>query len=89
MVSTIVSTDMPGRSRAANGWSGSIAIRTAMRWATFTKLPVALSAFSTANSEPAAGANCSTRPVSSARSSASTLKRTGWPGAIAAVCASL
>jgi len=49
-------TDIPGRSRSAAGWSGSIRIRTAIRCATLTKLPVALSGRSTANSEPAAGA---------------------------------
>ncbi len=46
-VSIDTTTDIPGRSRGASAWSGSIEMRTAMRCATFTKLPVALSALST------------------------------------------
>src|SRR5262249_19129951 len=52
---TLTSTDMPGRSRRARSWPGSMRISTAIRCATLTKLPVALSGLITANSEPAAG----------------------------------
>jgi hypothetical protein len=43
-VSMLTTTDMPGRRRSASGWSGAMAMRTGMRCAIFTKLPVALSA---------------------------------------------
>ena len=60
-----------------------------MRCGTFTKLPVALSGFSTENSEPAPGDSCSTWPFSRAPFSASTVKLAFWPAAMRAVCASL
>ena len=42
-MSTLTTTDMPGESRSASPWFGSIAIRTGTRWAILTKLPVAFS----------------------------------------------
>ena len=80
---------MPARSRAASSWSGSIAILTGRRCTTLVKLPVALSALSTLNSEPVAGAISSTRPVRWAPPSASTLKRTACPMRTWAVWVSL
>jgi hypothetical protein len=55
---------MPGAKASASGWPGSIETRTPTRWATLVKLPVALSARMTLNSEPAAGENRSTWPFS-------------------------
>src|SRR4249919_2922265 len=89
LVSTCTTTDMPGRRRARRACPGSMATRMPMRCGTFTKLPVALSGLSTENSEPAAGDMRSRWPSNSWSPRASTVKRTGWPGRIRAVCASL
>jgi hypothetical protein len=49
-------------------------MRTGMRWAILTKLPVALSGVITENSEPVAGEICSTCPRIFAWFRASTVK---------------
>jgi hypothetical protein len=66
-----------------------MAIFTGRRCTTLVKLPVALSALSTENSEPVAGAISSTVPVSCAPSRPSTVKRAGWPMRTWAVWVSL
>ena len=62
LVSTVGSTDMPGRSRPVRLWSSST-IFTGTRCTILVKLPVALSGGSSANSRPLAGARLSTWPL--------------------------
>ena len=57
-VSTRASTDMPGRSRAASGWTGSTLLHIWMRYGTLPTLPMALSTFTAANSGPAPAPAC-------------------------------
>jgi len=57
---TAVSTDMPGRARAALASRGLNRMRTVKRRTIFVKLPVALSGGISANSDPAAGKIAST-----------------------------
>src|SRR5262249_43941124 len=59
LISTMASTDMPGRRRPASGLSSST-ILTGTRCTILTKLPVALSAGSSENSSPLAGDKLST-----------------------------
>ncbi|SVM49069.1 Uncharacterised protein [Klebsiella pneumoniae] len=56
-----------------------MAMRTGMRWAIFTKLPVALSGEMALNSTPVAGEMLCTVPVNFSLFSASTVKVTGCP----------
>ena len=59
-------------------------MRTGMRWAILTKLPVALSGEMALNSTPVAGEMLCTVPLNVSPFSASTLKVVGWPMRICA-----
>ncbi len=87
-VSMVGVTDMPGRSRPAEGSLGSIRIFTGMRWTILVKLPVALSGGSSANSCPLAGAMLSTMPCTVAPEKVSTDSATGCPARTSASCVS-
>ena len=79
---------MPGASRAAASWPGSMEMRTGTRWATLVKLPVALSGRMTLNSDPVAGEMRSTRPFNVWPPRASTAISTGWPTRMSRICVS-
>ena len=78
LVSTLTTTDMPGRSTARRPPAGT-RMRTGTRCTILVKLPVALSGGSSENTEPEAGATLSTVPSSLRSGKASTAIVTGWP----------
>ena len=61
LVSTLTTTDMPGRSTPCSATAGGTAMRTGTRCTILVKLPVALSGGSSENTEPEAGATLTTR----------------------------
>src|SRR5262249_52471172 len=89
LVSTLTTTDMPGRSIPRSATSPGTEMRTGSRCTILVKLPVALSGGSSENTEPEAGATLTTLPVSLRLEYASTEIETGWPGCRSASCVSL
>src|SRR5581483_4702452 len=88
-VSTVATTDMPGRSLPRSGSSASSAIFTGTRCTILVKLPVAFCGGSSENSAPEAGARLSTWPRRWAPGKASTRMLTGWPMFMCVSCVSL
>ncbi|VTN08580.1 Uncharacterised protein [Raoultella terrigena] len=75
----VTCTDMPGRRCWLFFCPSSTAMRTGIRWAILTKLPVALSGEMALNSTPVAGEMLWTTPLNFSPLSASTLKVAAWP----------
>ena len=64
LVSTLTTTDMPGRSSPCSATAAGTSMRTGRRWTILVKLPVALSGGSNEKTEPDAGATLTTLPLS-------------------------
>ena len=60
LVSTLTTTDMPGRSSPCSATAAGTSMRTGRRWTILVKLPVALSGGSKEKTEPEAGATLTT-----------------------------
>src|SRR5262245_6195656 len=89
LVSTLTTTDMPGRSRRCVVTSAGTSMRTGSRCTILVKLPVALSGGSSENTAPEAGDRLATLPSMTCSGRASTLIDTVWPGRRRASCVSL
>src|SRR5262249_18349046 len=89
LVSTLTTTDIPGRSSRCVVTSAGTSIRTGRRCTILVKLPVALSGGSSENTAPEAGDRLATVPGIVCPGRASTLIETVWPGCSRASCVSL